>query len=204
MKVSLIVADGVHKGKIIPVNVREFKIGRDPDCQLRPASPAISKQHCALIIRDGKVFFRDFGSTNGSFVNHEQAAGEQEVKAGDHLKAGPLEFTLQVEGASVPALKAVPAPVAAVAAVATQSAEDAADAEMHAMMMLSDGDDHPSTTSMTGTNESSVPDGTTIMEIPAIGGQAKPDDKKNPRAFNANTSDAAKAILSKYLRRPRT
>ena len=97
MKLSLVVAQGVHTGKIIPVNAPEFMIGRDPQCQLRPASPAVSKQHCGITVRGGKVFVRDYGSTNGTFVNGEQVAGEREAANGDHLKIGPLEFHLSVD-----------------------------------------------------------------------------------------------------------
>ena len=39
MKISLVVAQGVHTGKVIPVTAAEFVIGRDPQCHLRPASP---------------------------------------------------------------------------------------------------------------------------------------------------------------------
>ena len=104
MKLSLVVAQGVHTGKVIPVTSSEFVIGRDPQCQLRPASPAISKQHCALSVRDAKAFIRDCGSTNGTFINGEQIAGEREVKTGDRLKVGPLEFDIRLEvGAAAPA-----------------------------------------------------------------------------------------------------
>lgn len=105
MKLSLVVAQGVHAGKVIPVTSTEFVIGRDPQCQLRPASPAISKQHCALTARDAKVFIRDCGSTNGTFINGEQVAGDLEVKSGDRLKVGPLEFDLRIEvGTPAPAV----------------------------------------------------------------------------------------------------
>lgn len=108
MKLSLVVAQGVHTGKVIPVTAADFVIGRDPQCQLRPASPAVSKQHCALSIRDGKVYVRDCGSTNGTFINDEQVAAEREVKAGDRLRVGPLEFDLRIE-AGVAAPKSSPA-----------------------------------------------------------------------------------------------
>ncbi len=69
MKLRLVVVGGVHDGKAIPITVPQFVIGRDPQCQLRPASPAISKRHCAVLVRGTQVFVRDFGSTNGTFVN---------------------------------------------------------------------------------------------------------------------------------------
>lgn len=122
MKLSLVVAQGVHTGKTIPVTSADFVIGRDPQCQLRPASPAVSKQHCGISVREGKVFVRDCGSTNGTFLNGEQIAGEREAKAGDRLRVGPLEFDLQIEAtvpaipAAVPARAAAPAPAKPVAA----------------------------------------------------------------------------------------
>ena len=65
MKLSLVVlTSGKSEGQEIPVPQAQFVIGRDPKCNLRPASPIISKRHCALLIRNGKVFVRDFDSTN--------------------------------------------------------------------------------------------------------------------------------------------
>ena len=63
-----------------------------------PASQAVSKQHCAFHVREGKVFVVDFGSTNGTSVNDEQLPAnlEREVKHGDRIKAGPLDFTLSL------------------------------------------------------------------------------------------------------------
>ena len=60
MKVNLIVtAAGPNQGRAIPIAGEKFIIGRDPECNLRPASQAISKQHCALLVRGGKVFVLD-------------------------------------------------------------------------------------------------------------------------------------------------
>jgi pSer/pThr/pTyr-binding forkhead associated (FHA) protein len=118
MKISLVVAQGVHAGKVIPVTAADFVIGRDPQCQLRPASPAVSKQHCGISTRDGKVYVRDCGSTNGTFLNDEQVAGEQEVKTGDRLRVGPLEFDLRIEAGS-PGAKSSPAIAKPAAARAT-------------------------------------------------------------------------------------
>src|SRR5688572_26890531 len=97
MKVSLVVSQGVHQGKVIPIPASEFLIGREEGCQLRPSSPAISKKHCAIINRGGKIFVKDFGSTNGTFVNDEPITGEVEVKKDDKVRVGPLEFVLKVQ-----------------------------------------------------------------------------------------------------------
>lgn len=110
MKVSLVVATGVHQGKVIPILGPQFLVGRDPQCQLRPASQAVSKQHCAIIVRDGKVYLRDFGSTNGTVVNDAIVRGEElEVENNDLLKIGPLDFTLRVE-ATAPTADGTPLP----------------------------------------------------------------------------------------------
>ena len=98
MKVNLVVATGVHQGKVIPVPGTQFLIGRDPECQLRPASQAVSKQHCAILVRGEQVFVKDYGSTNGTFLNDEQlpANSELELKSGVRLRMGPLDFTVQL------------------------------------------------------------------------------------------------------------
>lgn len=113
MKLCLVVAQGVHTGKTIPVTSADFVIGRDPQCQLRPASPAVSKQHCGISVREGKVFVRDCGSTNGTFLNGEQIASEREAKAGDRLRVGPLEFDIRIEAGATATPKPAPARAAA-------------------------------------------------------------------------------------------
>jgi predicted component of type VI protein secretion system len=96
MKLSLVVAQGNPVGKEIPIRLSQFVIGRDPDCHLRPASPLVSKRHCAIIQRDNQVFIRDFNSTNGTFVNKEQLKGERQLQSGDELRLGPLVFTVKI------------------------------------------------------------------------------------------------------------
>ena len=98
MKVSLVVASGAHQGKVIPLTGPQFLIGRDTQCHLRPASQAISKRHCGILVRDGKVYVKDFGSTNGTTVNEELIKdSEIAVVNGASLKLGPLDFIIQIE-----------------------------------------------------------------------------------------------------------
>jgi predicted component of type VI protein secretion system len=224
MKLSLVVAAGVHQGKAIPIPTPQFLIGRDPSCQLRPASEVVSKRHCAVLVRDGKILVRDFGSTNGTFVNNEPVAEEVEVKDGDRLKVGPLEFFLRVEGA--PAKKSVaaaPAPAAAApppkaeppappapteadkdtaeeVALDTPPPSDDPHSDKIAALLLGLGGDDPA---------DQVPDGSTVMEIPALTDpndpNAKPGEKKAAaKPTYGDTSSAAEAILRKYRQRPRT
>src|SRR5437764_1384362 len=111
MKLSLLVlTSGKMEGKALDVKLSQFVIGRDPQCHLRPASPHISKRHCAQLQREEHVYLRDFGSTNGSFVNDEPVKGEVELHNDDRLKIGPLEFKVRIEaGVAAPARPAAAA-----------------------------------------------------------------------------------------------
>lgn len=100
MNLSLVVmTPGKSEGKAIPIALAQFVIGRDPQCHLRPASSLISKRHCALVVREGKVFVRDFESTNGTFVNDQPVKGEVPLRHNDTLKVGPLLFGVRIEAA---------------------------------------------------------------------------------------------------------
>src|SRR5438477_833606 len=92
MEVQLKVLVGTSAGQTIKVPGPKFYIGRSEDCQLRPRSDLISRHHCATIVEGEYVAVRDFGSKNGTYVNDERVSSERELKPGDHLKVGPLEF----------------------------------------------------------------------------------------------------------------
>src|SRR5437588_3960755 len=110
MKLSLVVlTPGKTEGKEIPITTAQFTIGRDPKCNLRPASPVISKRHCAVLVRNGKVFLKDFDSTNGTLVNDQRITGEQELNHQDKLGIGPLNFAVRIES-STPVDRPTPAP----------------------------------------------------------------------------------------------
>ncbi len=226
MKLSLVVkAAGAQEGKVLPISLSQFVIGRDPQCHLRPASPMISKRHCALVQRDGKVFIQDFGSTNGTSVNDQPVKNESELHNGDRLKIGPLHFEVRivqdapaVRGATpkpptkAVGAKAAPAKTPAKApdsAPKTNSETPAAagggtEDDDIAAMLMSLNDDDPSLGS-----DSVVPDGSTVMEMivpPSVQDAAKDADKvkeKDKSKTSGNTSNAAKSILEQCMKRPR-
>lgn len=96
MDVKLIVLGGKHPGQEIAVPGSEFLVGRAPECKLRPNSDMVSRRHCMIAITDGRVTIRDLGSRNGTVVNGEKIAGEHELRTGDKIKVGPLEFEVQL------------------------------------------------------------------------------------------------------------
>jgi pSer/pThr/pTyr-binding forkhead associated (FHA) protein len=197
MRVTLIVlSEGKVKGKEIPVRTFPFIIGRDPQCQLRPGSALVSKRHCAVLVRDNKVFIHDFQSTNGTYVNGRQIMGDIEIRNEDQLTVGPLSFAVRVE-ALPPINRPTPPP--------PTKSEGSSDEEAAALLLsgLSEGTIPEASQP---TDSSGVPTGSTIdMEVPPAG--AKPPDKPEPakktKESEADTSKSAASILEKYRRRPR-
>ena len=100
LRVRLVVESGKVKGQAIEINESVFTIGRDPTCQLRPNNPTISRKHALIERREGRVFVRDLGTTNGTILNDRVLRGEEfEVLDGDHVQLGPLSFSLSIESA---------------------------------------------------------------------------------------------------------
>jgi len=95
-QVELKVLEGRQQGKTIPLNVRQFLIGREQDCHLRPNSDLVSRHHCVFTVDDFTVRLRDLGSINGTFVNGERIQGQRVLKPGDHVSVGKLSFEIVV------------------------------------------------------------------------------------------------------------
>jgi predicted component of type VI protein secretion system len=258
MKVSLVVSAGAHEGKVIPIIGPQFLIGRDQQCHLRPASQAISKLHCAVLVRDGQVYVKDFGSTNGTLVNDAIVQGaEVAIVDGATLRVGPLDFRVRIEKqaakqdgtplpAETPETAAALAAVKAATAATTAAKPSSRDTTPNPVkptpgtqpakpgsketpeLKSAAGDPTPlTTTSESVTDEDqermaamllgmdddgngSVPDGSTVMDIPSPLAQgdegeksdAKKDEKK-PAQTREEMSTAANELLRKYMRRPK-
>jgi hypothetical protein len=98
-KVYLIVAKGKHRGHPVPINAELFLIGSSKECQLQSQLPGTGDRHCALLVRENKVFVRDLGSGRPTLVNGEMVPPGEEwpLHKGDRLEAGPFEFMLQFQ-----------------------------------------------------------------------------------------------------------
>ena len=99
MQVRLRVQSGSHEGKEIEVSDKRFLIGRSESCQLRPKSESVSRRHCILAIKDGRVLVQDLKSRNGTFVNDKRLPADKAkvLKDGDLLRVGKLMFSLVIE-----------------------------------------------------------------------------------------------------------
>lgn len=119
MKVRLRVLHGSKRGHELDVKGPHFFIGRGENCHLRAQSDLISRRHCALILDDACVKIRDLRSKNGTLVNGDPIAADVELKTGDKLKVGPLEFEVLIDhslgGAKRPKVEGVDAVVRATA-----------------------------------------------------------------------------------------
>ena len=99
MQMHLKVANGAQVGKLISVNHDKFLIGRSDECHLRPKSESISRRHCAIVRKDGKILLVDLKSRNGTIVNDKKLdpAKAKILKDGDHIRVGKLEFVAIIE-----------------------------------------------------------------------------------------------------------
>ncbi len=97
MKIKLKVLKGSNAGKEVKIPTPECVIGRSSECHLRPKSDAISRRHCAIVVEEGAVKVRDFGSKNGTFINERRVDGELAVRSGDVMRFGPLSFEMVID-----------------------------------------------------------------------------------------------------------
>jgi pSer/pThr/pTyr-binding forkhead associated (FHA) protein len=224
MKVQLIVTSpGANQGRAIPIIGTQFLIGRDQDCQLRPASPAISKKHCGIFIKDGQVTIKDLGSTNGTQVNGVTIESEVVVENGAALKAGPLEFKVEItevkrktDSTPLPEqlkpLSDAEAKLRAAAGTAAQKSKSSTTVKPAAKTPAADPDQDAAAALLMGLDDDdsssgsppSIPEGSTVMELPAVDAAAvkEAEDKKKKKSVSgAEMSATANDILRRYIRR---
>jgi ABC-type multidrug transport system ATPase subunit/pSer/pThr/pTyr-binding forkhead associated (FHA) protein len=69
-------------------SVKQWAIGRDPQCEIVVDAPGVSSRHC-LLTQDGDGFLlEDLSSTNGTFVNGQRVVGRVTVTVNDHVTLG--------------------------------------------------------------------------------------------------------------------
>jgi hypothetical protein len=213
MKISLVVLTaGKMMGKEISITAAEFRIGKDPSCQLKPAT-GVSDKHCAFLVKQGKLFLVDLGSAEGTFVNDNKISAEVELKLKDKVKVGPLLFEVKFEAPTANPAVAAPAAKPAVAAPAAKPAvaAPAAKPEEKVEPKKSSGEGDDDLDDLLFDDDDKAPSGTKPSwkdAIPEAGAQkdaggsgasseggAKPEEKPKP---TANTSDAAAALFAKF------
>jgi hypothetical protein len=69
------------------------KIGRTSENDLVLHDHGVSRRHARIVERGGLYFAADVGSSNGTSLNGAPLPGEQQLRDGDRIGVGPVEFT---------------------------------------------------------------------------------------------------------------
>ena len=81
----------------IPLSQLPQKVGRDPSLMLAIVQSEVSRVHAEFFEDDGQLMLRDFDSTNGTFVNHQQLKGEMSLRHGDVVHFASYEVRVLQE-----------------------------------------------------------------------------------------------------------
>ncbi|MCR9294026.1 MAG: FHA domain-containing protein [bacterium] len=218
MQLHLRVANGAQEGKLIAVKHAKFLIGRSDDCHLRPKSESISRRHCAIVHKEGKVLLIDLKSRNGTEVNGKKLdpARAKILKDGDHIKIGKLEFVAVMEAGVKSVKKSEVKDVKEAAARAAEKVSDSRFEEVDVSSWL----DEPEQIERAGTETISrnfeFPEGTeidtqdTVMdseEAHETQAEGDPRKKKKPgklpklptKPSSGSSKDAASETLRKFF-----
>lgn len=85
---ALEIVEGPGAGRQLPLE-RSVTIGRDPDADLVLDDGEVSRHHARITLNpDGSAVVEDLGSTNGTFVNHNELVGPAHLDPGDELLIG--------------------------------------------------------------------------------------------------------------------
>lgn len=95
LALAMFKSDGTRRD--FPLVKDRIVIGRKVNCDLRIPLTSVSRQHCELMVDEGKVSVKDLGSSNGTYHNSVRVQ-EAYLAAGDELIVGPVVFTLIVDG----------------------------------------------------------------------------------------------------------
>ncbi len=216
MQLQLKVVTGGQEGKLISVKHDKFLIGRSDECHLRPKSESISRRHCAIVRKEGRILLIDLKSRNGTEVNGKKLdpSRAKVLKHDDHIKVGKLEFNVVLE-AGVSNVKK--SEVKSVKEAAARSAENLSDSrfeEVDVSSWLEEADQvqrvgsEPVTRQFHLDESEEISPESTVMEISADE-ETKADEKKKKKPgklppvpkspTTGNSKDAASETLRKFF-----
>ena len=83
-------------GDAMPVPEGELIVGREIGLGLSLVGEStVSRKHAQLLRNGNQVIVKDFGSTNGTFVNGVQLQGEKQLQSGDTVQFGSVRFRFE-------------------------------------------------------------------------------------------------------------
>ena len=102
LDVKLVVIGGATENDEIKLELPAV-VGRAHDTTIPLPHRLVSRHHCELFERDGRLIVRDLGSTNGTFVGSERIS-ESDLEHGQLLTIGTVTFRAFFSGLSEPVL----------------------------------------------------------------------------------------------------
>lgn len=91
LKAKLVVVGG--DAKSTEVNLRlPCVIGRGREATLTLPHPLVSRRHCEIVEKDGRLFVRDLGSLNGTYVNNKRIEKIEPLDPNQLLTLGNVTF----------------------------------------------------------------------------------------------------------------
>ncbi len=91
LQAKLVVVGGDAKSKEVRLRLPAI-IGRGREATLTVPHALISRLHCQITERDGRLFVRDLGSLNGTFIDNFRIEGEQPLMPDQLLTLGTITF----------------------------------------------------------------------------------------------------------------
>lgn len=87
-------------GKIYACRIMDrIVIGRNPACCdiAIPTDNAVSERHCEISYTDNRFYIRDTGSSNGTSINGCIVGSVTQIRPGDVVKIGRIEYRITLE-----------------------------------------------------------------------------------------------------------
>ncbi|RME28844.1 MAG: FHA domain-containing protein [Deltaproteobacteria bacterium] len=87
----LVIKSTAHKMERFELRKGEYRVGRDPECELRLPNVSVSRVHCKLTVGDGWTVVEDVGSSNGIIVNGKPVQ-DIRLQSGDTIEVGRYQL----------------------------------------------------------------------------------------------------------------
>ena len=97
LKIKLVVVGGGNEGEEFQPKL-PATLGRSRTATIPLPHPLVSREHCKLIERDQKLYVRDLGSTNGTFVGSEKVDADTVLEHASLLTIGTVTFRAYYDG----------------------------------------------------------------------------------------------------------
>ena len=92
LEAKLVVVGGEAKQAEVRLKVLPTIIGRAREATLTLPHPLVSRKHCEILEENGRLYVKDLGSLNGTYVNNERIDGQQLLDPEQLLTLGNVTF----------------------------------------------------------------------------------------------------------------